>query len=341
MDSPATVQDLFKRWRNDGDAQAGMEMAQKFSDWYYAITAARLGDRAGRQPLEVACQAFEQGIVQVTRTSDLIDWAHDLVDRASQSAGGRLAGGDFPNGLTGNRSPTALLQAVRGRLSAEQADLLARTFDRSTSLDDLATRAEQAGGMPHAILEARYALKRVLCDQAQVPLQVLPDRPNLDLAPLPLYEAARMESAAEEASFEKWLISDIELCKDVAEFAAFAHALRAGAFNGAHPTPGVAPRPTATPTPVAGASAAGASAAGGTAAGASASGAATPVAPASRSTTPPPTEVGSSAASPSTAEPGPQSPPASTRSMLPLAIGLGLLFVIVVLLGVVAILALS
>ncbi|MCK6507397.1 hypothetical protein L6R53_29205 [Myxococcota bacterium] len=316
MESPATVQDLFKRWRNDGDAQAGMEMAQKFSDWYYAITAARLGDRAGRQPLEAACQAFEQGIVQVTRTSDLVDWAHGLVDRAAQGAGSRLSGGDFPNGLTGNRSPTALLQAVRGRLSPEQAELLARTFDAGTSLETLASQAEQAGGMPHAILEARYALKRALRDQAQVPLQVVPERPNLDLAPLPLYEAARMETQGEEASFEKWLISDIELCKDVAEFATFAHALRAGAFAGAHPAGSSQPRPTAPAAAPASAPAA------------------TPGPAAARPATP------ATPAAPPAPAPDAGSPPAP-RSMVPLLIGLGLLFVIVVLLGVVAILALS
>lgn len=316
MDSPATVQDLFKRWRNDGDAQAGMEMAQKFSDWYYAITAARLGDRAGRQPLELACQAFEQGIVQVTRTSDLVDWAHGLVDRAAHGAGGRLSGGDFPNGLTGNRSPTALLQAVRGRLTVEQSELLALTFSGATPLDVLASRAEQAGGMPHAILEARYALKRVLRDQAQVPLQVVPERPNLDLAPLPLYEAARMETAEEEASFEKWLISDIELCKDVAEFAAFAHALRAGAFASPHPASQASSAPARAPTPTA-----------------------TSTAPAPTPSSP--DAARASDAAPSAELPTPDAPPPAPRSMVPLLIGIGLLFVIVVLLGVVAILALS
>ena len=96
--------------------------------------------------------------------------------------------------------------------------------------------------MPHAILQARNALKRLLRDKAQVPFQVIPDQPNLDLAPLPLYEAGRMSSEEEQGTFEKWLLSDIELCKDVAEFAAFAHALRGGAFAGADPVP----RPSST-----------------------------------------------------------------------------------------------
>lgn len=295
MESTPTVQDLFKRWRNEGDAQAGMEMAQKFSDWYYAVTAARLGDRDGRQALEAACQAFEQGIVRVTRTSDLVDWAYGLVDSNLQSAGNRVPGGDFPNALTGNRSPTALLQAVRSKLSPVQVELLSMTFDQTTDLDSLSHKAEAAGGMPHAILQSRYALKRHLRDHAQVPLQVVPDRPNLDLAPLPLYEAARMHTGEEEAAFEKWLLSDIELCKDVAEFAAFAHALRGGAFSG--PAAAIA-QPTdqpEQPEPAA----------------ATAPGDAVPVAA--------PVEA-----------PVGDGPPAESRSMLPLVLGLILVFLVVV-----------
>jgi len=247
MEPTATVQELFKRWRNEGDAEAGMAMAQKFSDWYYAVTAARMGDRGGRQPLEAACQAFESGIIQVSRTSDLVDWASQLVQTSMASAGGRLPGGDFPNAMTGNRSPTALLAQVAPALPRGQVDLLAATFDASVDLDTLTAQAEHQGGMPHAILGARYALKRLLRDQAQVPFQVVPEQPNLDLAPLPVYEAARMTAQEEEAAFEQWLLSDIELCKDVAEFAAFAHALRAGAFRAAAAAPQTAAPQTTAP----------------------------------------------------------------------------------------------
>ena len=52
---------LFKQWRS-GDAEAGKAMAQRFSDWYYAITTARLGDENGRGPLERSCVSFQQGI---------------------------------------------------------------------------------------------------------------------------------------------------------------------------------------------------------------------------------------------------------------------------------------
>lgn len=252
MDTGPTVQQLFKQWRTDRDADAGQQMAQKFSDWYYAITAARLGDRVGREPLERACQSFAEGIVQVSRTSDLVDWAHALVVREMAAAGGRVPGGDFPNALTARRSPTELLGAARQALPAHQVQLLGMAFDPSVDMGRLEVAADAHGGVPHAILEARYALKRFLRDAAQVPLQVVPDRPDLDLAPLPLYEAARMRSSDEEAAFEKWLLTDIELCKDVAEFAAFAHALRGGAFRAAaagapQPRPPIAPPQPSVP----------------------------------------------------------------------------------------------
>ncbi|RME20118.1 MAG: hypothetical protein D6798_21230 [Deltaproteobacteria bacterium] len=237
MSSTATVQQLFKKWRGERDADAGQEMARRFSDWYYAITAARLGDRQGRAPLEAACQAFEQGIVQVTKTSDLVDWAHAIVQREVERAGGRVPGGDYPNALTRKRSPTELLQGARHSLPPHQVELLDLAYDSGVDQDTLEARADPHGGVPDAILEARYALKRYLRDVAGVTLDVVPDQPNLDLAPLPLYEAARMATAQEEAAFEKWLLSDLTLCKDVAEFAAFAHALRAGALKPAATAP--------------------------------------------------------------------------------------------------------
>ena len=45
--TPATVQDLFKHWRN-GDSNAGQTMARRFNDWYYAVATSRLGDTEAR-----------------------------------------------------------------------------------------------------------------------------------------------------------------------------------------------------------------------------------------------------------------------------------------------------
>lgn len=248
-----TVQQLFKRWRG-GDAEAGTAMAQKFTDWYYAITAARLGDQLGREPLQRACGAFAEGIVGVSRSAELVDWAHGLIETELKQVGGRTPGGDFPNALTANQSPAQLLQDARKGLSADHAELLDAAYGGKVTLDDLIALSERHNGWPHAVLEARYALKAELKKRARINFDVVPVQPDLDRAPLPLYEAARMANEGEDASFEKWLISDIDLCRDVAEFATFAHALRAGAFAGPHPSaaaPAPAPPPIAAPAPVA------------------------------------------------------------------------------------------
>ena len=65
-----SVQQLFRKWRG-GDAEAGKVMAQKFSDWYYAVTTVRVADRSGREPLERACQGF----AQITRAPGAVESA--------------------------------------------------------------------------------------------------------------------------------------------------------------------------------------------------------------------------------------------------------------------------
>ena len=73
-DNQPTVIQLFRKWRS-GDESAGQEMAQKFSDWYYAISTIRVPGQEGRPPMEAACQSFAQGIITVTRPRALVDWA--------------------------------------------------------------------------------------------------------------------------------------------------------------------------------------------------------------------------------------------------------------------------
>jgi hypothetical protein len=252
-----TVQQLFRKWRQ-GDAESGQDMAQKFSDWYYAITTIRVADKSGRQPLEQACQAFAQGIVSVTRPSSLVDWAHDLLERELQAIGrgldaGTATGGDHPNALTKNRSPTSLLQQAVGHLDPAHAQLLAMAYDIDQDLAEVQAVGDAMGGLPFALLDARYALKRALHSAAKVPFSVLPEQADMDRAPISLYEAGRLASAGEIVELEKWLITDIDLCKDVAEFAAFVHALRGGALSGIGTSAAApAPEPVAqapAPTP--------------------------------------------------------------------------------------------
>jgi hypothetical protein len=165
------------------------------------------------------------------------------------AGGGRAQAGDLPNTLTANRSPSELLAQVRPNLEPHRVRLLALAYSGEGSVEELVRRAEELGGWPYALLDARYTLKRLLRDQVGVAFSVVPDSANLDRGPLPLYEAGRMASVDEEAFFEKWLISDMDLCRDVAEFAAFTHALRAGALSGPEPVSRVEPRSGAPATP--------------------------------------------------------------------------------------------
>lgn len=247
-----TTQQLFRSWRG-GDAAAGQTMAQRFSDWYYAISASRLGDPACRAPHQRASERFAAGVEGVTEARQLAGWAHEIVIEELRKAGERANGGDFPNGLTRNRKPSELLGQAAARLSAQQVELLSVAYDRSKPLDQVKTLAESMGGYPLALLEARYALKRALKSGGSVPFSEMPEKANLDWAPLPLYEAGRMAQGNEERSFELWMLSDLSLCKDIAEFSAFALFMRSGGLRAqpAAPAPGPAPSnaPSTAPAP--------------------------------------------------------------------------------------------
>jgi hypothetical protein len=245
MSESVDLQQLFRKWRA-GDERSGHVMAQRFSDWYYAVSASRLGDREGRPPLERACRRFQEGITELTDPNKLTNWAHGILIEEIQGSGVRLAGGDQPNALTASRSPTELLKQASVHLNPDQQRLLVHAYDAGYSLDALTREAEAAGGYPMAVLHARYALKRALRDRVGIRLGEVPDSPKLDLAPLPLYEAGRMTSPEEELAFERWMLTDLTLCRDLAEFAAFALALRGGALE----LPRPAPAPTPTPPPV-------------------------------------------------------------------------------------------
>jgi hypothetical protein len=245
----ASPQQLYVQWRR-GDPEAGQAMAQRFSDWYYAVTSSRLGDSNGRVPLQRSCTRFQQGIGAV-KEADLVTWSHSILAEELQTAGGRIAGGDFPNVLTGTRSPEELLRKAQAALPRQELQLLAHAYDSSYPYDQVTREAEALGGMPLAVLRARYELKRWLRDNEKIAFTEIPTEPNLDYQPLPLYEAGRMSTNAEETGFEKWLLSNMPLCKDIAEFGVFALALRAGAVRdlpAAGPQKAAAPRlPEAAP----------------------------------------------------------------------------------------------
>ncbi len=206
---------------------AGQVMAQRFADWYYAISTSRLGESRGRQPCETACARFGEGIVNVSDARGLVPWAHDIVRDELAKAGNRISDGDEPNAYTGNQAPKGLLFRAREALPTE-VGILELTYSGKATPEQIDEAAAPLGGNPLGVLKARYAAKRWLRDNAGVPFEVAPDTPILDRAPLPLYESDNMATPEEEVGFEHWMISDIDLCKDIAEFAHFAIALRGG-----------------------------------------------------------------------------------------------------------------
>ncbi len=224
-DNRSTKQ-LFNDWRK-GDGQAGQLMAQRFADWYYAITTSRLGEARGQEPCNVSCQKFGEGIVSVTDSKQLVEWAHKVVLAELEKAGSRATDGDQPNAYTGDKAPKDLLRRARAALKDEVA-LLEASYGGRVAKEEVDRMAEPLGGNPIGILRARYRVKKWLRDNEGVPFEVAPDNPVLDRAPLPLYESGRMATPQEEVNFEQWMISDLDLCRDIAEFAHFAIALRGG-----------------------------------------------------------------------------------------------------------------
>ena len=127
--------------------------------------------------------------------------------------------------MTNGQPPSRLLARASEGLPDAQIKLLHQTYGEKSPA------AKISPNLPLQALKARHDLKHWLSQNADVPFTVLPPTPDLDRVPLPLYEAARLNGHEEERAFEQWLLSDLDLCKDIAEFSAFAHAMRAGVLN--------------------------------------------------------------------------------------------------------------
>jgi len=247
-----SIRQLFKDWRS-GDAEAGQQMAQRVADWYYAIATSRLGEQQGKAPCDAACAAFGAGIVQITESRQVESWAHGLITAEVQRADSRARDGDEPSLYTREQRPKPLLVKARRDLP-DEVGLLEAVYGQNADRSQIDILAEPLGGNPLGILQARYRVKRWLRDNARVRFDVVPDKPILDRAPLPLYESDRMASTQEEAQFEAWMLTDLDLCKDIAEFAHFSIALRGG-LPADDKTPAPAPAPRSKPQAPSGSSA--------------------------------------------------------------------------------------
>jgi hypothetical protein len=238
----STTETLFHHWRR-GDAGAGKAMAQRFTDWYYAIAISRLGEVEGERPFRAACAKFSKGVVKVDDTRRLLGWAHNIARKQlhRRVEGGRVPDGDFPNAFTRRQSPKALLAQVRTEMPRQMA-LLEDAYTHGKLPDDLIE-----------VLHARYAIKAFLRDNHDVPFKVTPRDPDPDRAPLTLYEAGKLANDAEDVHFELYMLNEQEICQDVAEFAHYAIALRGGVGRSPSVVPQPAqraPEPAPQPAPV-------------------------------------------------------------------------------------------
>lgn len=228
----ASTETLFAQWRK-GDAASGQAMAQRFTDWYFAIAACRLGEADGDGPFREACTAFSRGVGKVGDPRRLLGWAHGIARQQIHEAvrHGRRPDGDIPSAFTRKAPPKEILVQLRAHLPREMGVL-----EHAYRGGDVAD--------PLQVLGARYAVKSWLADNLQIPFRVLPASPDPDRAPVAYYEAGRMADEAEDTHFELYMLHDMEVCQDVAEFAHFAIALRGG-------LPGEPPPPDAphAPTP--------------------------------------------------------------------------------------------
>lgn len=229
MTEPATsINSLFQKWRS-GDRAAGNAMVQRVNDWFLAIATARLGEAAAKGAARAATEAFVADVARVPDGRRLRAWAHQLAVEHIHSAGKPKRGTESPSAYTRSISPVRLWAKVHRALPNE-AKALARAY-----------QAGDAHPSWSDALNARYAIKRWLRD-AGLPFRVCPDAPDPDLAALAAYEAGHLtEPHAYEV--ERWLLTDADACRDLAEFAHLAIALRAGLTEAA------APKPAAQPTP--------------------------------------------------------------------------------------------
>ena len=245
------VADLFKAWRA-GNADAGAQLAQRISDWFYAICSSRYGEEHGYAVFQSASRRFGEGVVGVAHSADLVPWAHGVLYSEIIRAGLQPGAVNVASGYSGGHPPINLLAAAKAALPME-VEILRRFFtgEEEASLDGIAA---PLGGVPSALLHARYAVKRWLKNEYDLPFDITPERPNMDLFPLSMYESSRMKSEAEVSRFEKWMLDNTELCRDVAEFAPFAAALRMTTTSSSESREGSESRPVSTPPDASGSS---------------------------------------------------------------------------------------
>jgi len=206
----ASTDQLFRQWRS-GDGEAGRAMAQRFTDWFFAIAACRLGETGGEGPFQAACQRFSDGVMRVRSPEKLAPWAHKVI--LEEIGDRRMATDGTPGRFTNAQDPRELLRRASAAIPQDVA-LLNAVYSGSGTTEN-----------PVELAHARGRLKTWLQKHAGVPFRRATGADD-DHAPLPLYECGRLADRRETQAVERWLLRDNAVCQDVAEFAHFAIALR-------------------------------------------------------------------------------------------------------------------
>lgn len=215
---------LFVTWNNHQNADVGNRMADRFEKWFDCLTATKIGEnKIKRQVLQSVCQQFGNQLQQVTKPKDLVPFAYEILQTELAQQGEINKQYTLPDL---SQTPEDIVQSVWGKLS---------TTNQNVLLDAYANQKTLPQSSLEPLLQARYTLKKLIFETYYRALDfdwvLVSNTPDPDLIPLPLYEANVMHSPTECQYFECWLINAPVICRDIQEFAPFAHALTQGCIQ--------------------------------------------------------------------------------------------------------------
>lgn len=215
---------LFVTWNNHQNADVGDRMADRFEKWFDCLTTSKIGEnKIKRQVLQSVCQQFGNQLQQVTKPKDLVPFAYEILQTELAQQGDINKQYILPDL---NQTPEDIVQSVWSKLSTTNQNLLLDAYTNGKTLP-------QSSFEP--LLQARYTLKKLIFETYYRALDfdwvLVSNTPDPDLIPMPLYEANVMNSPTERQYFECWLINAPVICRDIQEFAPFAHALTQGCIQ--------------------------------------------------------------------------------------------------------------
>ena len=205
---------LFINWHNNEDPNAGNKMADRFELWFDSLSSFYLGENSQKQQIyKSVCQKFSTNIKQIKKPKDLVPFAYDILHRELPTDLINKKK-EYNTNMLQNRSPQELIHCVWENLSQEDQKLLLENYNGEGVPSNL-----------YKLLQARNHLKQQLQTQG-IDFVSLHENVDRDLLPLPLFEANKLTSQREVQYFEFWLLNAPSICRDISEFAPFAHALR-------------------------------------------------------------------------------------------------------------------